>query len=266
MPQAKQRNVFVRLVERNEGGLIGYITIDNEHKLNALNSAVMREFCGVCGELAHNPSLRAAVVTGAGNKAFVVGADIDEMSALDRESARAFITLLHRCCNALRELPVPVIARIQGYALGAGLELAAACDLRIASDTAVFGMPEVKLGIPSVIEAALLPTLVGWGRTRQMLLLGESFGATEPAAWGLVARVVHTDRLDDAVESCLQSILRAGARAVRLQKKLIQTWEDLPLRAAIEAGIDAFEAAWESDEPRLAMSHSQAERRTTRER
>jgi enoyl-CoA hydratase len=258
MPNAEQRKVFVRLDERVGGGQIGYITIDNEHKLNALNTAVMRDFCSVCDDLAHNPSLRAAVVTGAGNKAFVVGADIDEMSALDRESARTFITLLHRCCSALRELPVPVIARIQGYALGGGLELAAACDLRIASDTAVFGMPEVTLGIPSVIEAALLPTLVGWGRTRQMLLLGDTFGATEAAAWGLVERVVPTDQLDDAVESYLQSILRGGARAVRLQKKLIQTWEDLPLRAAIEAGIDAFEAAWESDEPRLAMSQSRA--------
>jgi enoyl-CoA hydratase/carnithine racemase len=106
------------------------------------------------------------------------------MASLHPDSARTFITLLHGCCKALRELPVPVIARIQGYALGGGLELAVACDLRVASDTAVFGMPEVKLGIPSVIEAALLPALVGWGRTRHMLLLGESFGATEAATGG----------------------------------------------------------------------------------
>ncbi len=183
------------------------------------------------------------------------------MASLNPESARTFITLLHGCCHALRELPVPVIARIQGYALGGGLELAAACDLRVASDTAVFGMPEVKLGIPSVIEAALLPALVGWGRTRHMLLLGEPFGATEAATWGLVERVVLKHQLDDAVESYIQSILRAGARAVRLQKKLIRSWEDLPLQAAIEAGIDAFVTAWESDEPRQAMIAFQMMRR-----
>jgi enoyl-CoA hydratase/carnithine racemase len=161
----------------------------------------------------------------------------------------------------VRELPVPVIARIQGYVLGGGLELASACDLRVAADTAVFGMPEVKLGIPSVIEAALLPTLVGWGRTRQMLLLGESFGALEAATWGLVERVVPMQQLDQAVEGFVQSILGAGARAVRLQKQLIRRWEDLPLRAAVEAGIDAFAAAWESDEPRRAMRQYQAARR-----
>ena len=238
-----------------------YLTINNPSKLNTLNSALMKDFVAVCEDLANDQALRAVVVTGAGDKAFVGGADIDEMASLNPDSARTFITLLHGCCNAVRELPVPVIARIQGYALGGGLELAAACDLRVAADTAVFGMPEVKLGIPSVIEAALLPTLVGWGRTRQMLLLGESFGATEAATWGLVERVVPTHELDDAVESYVQSILRAGARAVRLQKKLIRSWEDLPLHAAIEAGIDAFVAAWESDEPRRAMSEFQAMQR-----
>ena len=140
----------------------------------------------------------------------------------------------------------------------AGLELAASCDLRIAADSAVFGMPEVRLGIPSVIEAALLPALVGWGRTREMLLLAENFTAAEAAAWGLVERVVPKNALDDAIERAIQAVLRAGPRAIRLQKKLIRSWEELPLRAAVEAGIDAFCVAWESDEPRLAMKEFQA--------
>ena len=261
MTQTEQPNVLVRLDERDGGSRIAYLTINNAHKLNTLNSALMKDFTAICEDLSHQQALRAVVVTGAGDKAFVGGADIDELVSLDPDSARTFITLLHGCCHALRVLPVPVIARIRGYALGGGLELAAACDLRVASETAVFGMPEVKLGIPSVIEAALLPALVGWGRTRHMLLLGESFGATEAATWGLVERVVPAHQLDDAVESTIQSILRAGARAVRLQKKLIRSWEDLPLQAAIEAGIDAFVAAWESEEPRLAMSAFQAMRR-----
>jgi enoyl-CoA hydratase len=261
MTQKEQPNVLVHLDDRDGGSRIGYITINNADKLNTLNSTLMKEFVAICENMKHDQDLRAVVVTGAGDKAFVGGANIDEMASLNPDSARQFITLLHDCCNAVREMPVPVIARIQGYALGGGLELAAACDLRVASDTAVFGMPEVKLGIPSVIEAALLPSLVGWGRTRQMLLLGESFGATEAATWGLVERVVPAHQLDDAVEGYVQSILRAESRAVRLQKKLIRSWEDLPLRAAVEAGIDAFVAAWESNEPRRAMSEFQSTRR-----
>ena len=114
-------------------------------------------------EVAADPELRLAILTGAGGRAFVGGADIGEIAALDHASARDFITLVHRCCDAFRRLPVPVIARIDGYALGAGLELAAACDLRVASETSVFGMPEVAIGIPSVVEAALLPRLIGAG-------------------------------------------------------------------------------------------------------
>jgi enoyl-CoA hydratase len=260
MAQADLPNVLVRLDEREGGDLVAYVTINNARKLNTLNRALMLDFVASCQELAQRQALRAVVVTGAGEKAFVGGADIDEMASLDRETARSFITLLHDCCQAVRELPVPVIARIQGYALGGGLELAIACDLRVVSETAVFGMPEVKLGIPSVIEAALLPTIVGWGRARHMLLLGESFGATEAGAWGLVERVVPARELDAAVEEYVQSILRAGARAVRLQKQLIRTWEQLPLQAAIEKGIDSFVAAWETDEPRRAMSAYKAMR------
>jgi enoyl-CoA hydratase/carnithine racemase len=261
MTEISQPNVLVRLDKRDDESRVAYITINNPRKLNTLHRALMKDFVAACEDLTHMQDLRAVVVTGAADKAFVGGADIDEMASLNPASARDFITLLHGCCNAVRELPVPVIARIQGYALGGGLELAAACDLRVAADTAVFGMPEVKLGIPSVIEAALLPALVGWGRAREILLLGESFGATEAAAWGLVERVVPLQQLDSAVEAIIQSILRAGARAVRLQKKLIRSWEALPLPAAIEAGIDAFVAAWEGDEPRRAMSEFQATRR-----
>jgi enoyl-CoA hydratase len=243
----------VRLDDRADGGRIAYLTINNPRKLNTLHRELMVDFVAACEALARDELLRVAVLTGAGDKAFVGGADIHEMADLDPASARTFITLLHRSCEALRDLPVPVIARIQGYALGGGLELAAACDIRVAADTATLGMPEVRLGIPSVIEAALLPSLVGWGRAREMLLLGETFSARQAAAWGLVERVVPAGQLDEAVEGCVQSILRASPRAIRIQKQLIRRWEDLPLRAAISAGIDAFVSAWQSDEPRRAM-------------
>jgi enoyl-CoA hydratase/carnithine racemase len=149
---------------------------------------------------------------------------------------------------------VPVIARVNGYALGAGCEVAAACDLRIASSNAVFGMPEVKVGIPSVVEAALLPGLIGWGRTRELLLFGENIDAATALAWGLVEQVVAPGELDGAVAARLASLLAAGPQAVRLQKKLIRQWEDMTPSHAVRAGIEAFTQAYDTDEPARMMA------------
>ena len=110
-------------------------------------------------------------------------------------------------------------------------------------------MPEVKIGIPSVVEAALLPGLIGHGRTRRLLLTGETIGAAEAFTWGLVDHVVAAGDLDDAVERLIGPILAAGPRAVRLQKSLILDWEELPTAAAIERGIDRFVSAFDTDEP-----------------
>jgi enoyl-CoA hydratase/carnithine racemase len=150
-------------------------------------------------------------------------------------------------------MPVPVIARINGYCLGAGLEIAAGCDLRVAADTAVFGMPEVKVGIPSVIEAALLPRLVGWGRAAALVLTGETIDAAEALRIGLVERVVPPSGLDAAVERWVAALLAAGPRALRLQKRLMREWERLPLDDAIAAGVATFRASYETDEPHRLM-------------
>jgi enoyl-CoA hydratase len=235
--------------ERPEGGRVARLTIDNMAKLNSLNSALMREVVERMAEVAADPELRLAILSGAGGRAFVGGADVGEIAALDHASARAFITLVHQCCTAFRHLPAPVIARIDGWALGAGLELAAACDLRVASERSAFGMPEVAIGIPSVVEAALLPQLIGEGRARRLLLTGETIGAAEALEWGLVDIVAPAEALDAAVERLARPILAAGPRAIRLQKLLILDWQELPAEAAIARGIDAFVSAFDSDEP-----------------
>ena len=235
--------------ERPEGGHLVRLTIDNAGKLNSLNRALMTEIVETVAGLASEPQLRLAIVTGAGDRAFVGGADIGEIAALDQAGARSFITLVHRCCDAFRRLPAPVIARIDGYALGAGLELACACDLRVASERSLFGMPEVRIGIPSVVEAALLPKLIGQGRARRLLFTGENISAAEAFAWGLVDIVVPHQELDEAVERLAQSILTAGPTAIRLQKSLILDWEELPTAAAVRRGIDCFVAAFDTDEP-----------------
>lgn len=214
----------------------------------------MRRFAEAMAGLSADASLRAVVLSGADGRPFVGGADIREMAAIpDADAARGFIELVHGCCRAVRDCPVPVMARIEGFALGAGLELAAACDLRIASEDARFGMPEVRVGIPSVVEAALLPALIGWGRTRRLLLLGEIVGAAEALEWGLVERVVPASRLDGAVEEWLVHLDAAGPLALRAQKALMREWENLPMDRAVAAGIDAFAASWRSDEPARMM-------------
>ena len=179
MPNANDPTVHVRRDERPQG-VIAYLTIDDGRGLNVMSSAVMDALAEALLALASDEDLRAVVLSGAGAKAFSAGADIKEMAAIENpEEAKALIMRLHRNCDTIRNLPVPVIAGIHGFCFGAGLEIAAACDVRLASEAASFGMPEVKIGIPSVIEAALFPLLTGWGRAREILLLRETFSARE---------------------------------------------------------------------------------------
>jgi len=228
---------------------VARVTLDNPAKLNALDAAAVVALTEALRALHADATLRAVVLTGAGAKAFSGGVNVNDLGASTHASAREGITRLHRCITAVRECPVPVIARVNGYCIGGALELAAACDLRIAVDSARFGMPEVRLGIPSVIEAALLPRLMGAGRARWLLLTGEMIDAAEALHWGLVERVVALEGLDAEVDSALDAILAGGAEAIRAQKRLNRAYEELPFAQAVAASIDAFEAAYATGEP-----------------
>lgn len=237
-------------VRRLHEGRVAEVAVDHDAKLNTLNPALMQDFAQAFAALSREEGLRAVVLTGAGPRAFIGGADISVMAGIEGESqAQDFIRLVHGCCRVIRDCPVPVLARVNGWCLGAGLEVAAACDLRIAAESAKFGMPEVRVGIPSVVEAALLPGLIGWGRTRRLLLLAETIGAAEAEDWGLVERVVPDAGLDAAVEEWLHLLLEAGPQAIRNQKALIRKWEDLGMTQGIAAGIEAFGASWRTEEP-----------------
>ncbi len=241
------------IVDRRPQG-VAVISIDRPAKLNALNSETLHALAERTAELGRDPALRMIVLRGAGERAFASGADLGEMAALSgTEAARRFITRVHQACAAVRAVPVPVVARIVGPCLGAGLELAASCDLRVAATNARFAMPEVKLGLPSVVEAAVLPRLIGLGRANRMLFTGETIGAAEALNWGLVEDVVPEHAIDDAIQNLTETILRAGPQAVRLQKALIAEWQELPLSGAIAAGIDCFARAWEGDEPHAML-------------
>ncbi|MBG93475.1 MAG: enoyl-CoA hydratase [Chloroflexi bacterium] len=250
----KEFNMTVEIQNDNSAsGQVVTIRYNREEKLNALDSVGIQELTNAFVSIADNSNVRVVIFTGSGSKSFIGGADVNELSRLDENTARNFITSLHELFVSIRHSPVPVIARINGYCLGAGMELAAACDLRIASENAIFGMPEVKVGIPSVIEAALLPRLVGWGRSNYLVFTGENIDAKIAYEWGFLESVTCQDQLDIETDRFIEAIVKAGPLAVREQKRLVRQWEVLPLDAAIEAGIDSLAKSYRTEEPRSSM-------------
>ena len=226
-------------VERDPRGIVR-LTICNAGPLNILNSAAIKGVREGIEVLATERAIRALVIAGQSEKSMIGGADIKEMATLDQASAEKFISGLRDLCEAARAFPAPVIARIPGWCLGGGLEFAAACDFRIASHDSKYAMPEVRVGIPSVIHAALLPRLIGWGRTSWLLLTAENIDAATADRWGMVEQVVPAAKIGEAVERCVASIVEGTPKAVRAQKRLMRRWERLSLDEAVQAGIDAF--------------------------
>jgi enoyl-CoA hydratase/carnithine racemase len=227
--------------EARHGGIVAHVVFDNSRRLNVVGPPALDDLIRAFEEVSRDEQVRVVVFSGVGGRAFIGGADIRHMAALKTaDEGRAFITHIHRLCQAIRDCPVPVIARLEGYTLGAGFEVAAACDIRIAAADAVFGMPEVRVGVPSVIEAALLPRLIGWGRTSWLLMTAENIDARKAEAWGFLEVVAETAGIAAAVDRCVDAILDGTPRAVRAQKALMRRWEDAKLGDAIQAGVDAF--------------------------
>jgi enoyl-CoA hydratase len=232
-------------VERDTG--LVHVTLDRP-PLNLLEPSLIDALRTTFAALAADPDVRLAVLTGAG-RAFTGGMDLRVLGGLDVPGARALISALHEAIEAVHHAPFPVIAAVNGPCLGAGFELALACDLRIAVDHATFGLPEVRVGVPSVIEAALLPLLIGSGRAAELLFTGDGVDAARALDWGLVNRVVPAGDLRAATDALADRILTAGPRAVRLQKALMLRWRYTDLAGAIRAGIETFAAAYQGDEP-----------------
>src|SRR5438477_932142 len=198
-----------------EGG-VARIFLNRPQKVNALDSALLDALASTLGSLSADPALRVVVLAGRG-RAFCGGADVNEMATLDARTAREFITRIHRACDAIRRLPVPVVAQLHGAVIGAGLELAASCDLRIGAEGTRFAMPEVRLGIPSVVEAALLPRLVGSGRAAWLVLTGEAIDAQRAYEWGLIEGHCEESELDAEVSRLVAKLLAGDRTALRMQ-------------------------------------------------
>ena len=240
-------------IDKRTAGHVAYVTVTNAEHRNRLGKEGKQQLIDAFRELAHDEELRVAVLTGAGDRSFIAGSDIKEMRDQDGEGQRDVSTKTHYACDAIRKLPVPVIARINGYCFGSGMEIAASCDLRVAVKTAKFGMPEVKFGIPSGMEACLLPLLMGWGKARELVLTGEPIDAEEAHRTGFLERLVDADDLDAAVERWVSAICESGPRAIRIQKELISEWERVPIAEAVQAGIRAMVRSRETDEPKRLM-------------
>ena len=238
-------------MEFQRDGGVARIFLNRPQKVNALDSALLESLAAALQKV--DDSVHVVVLGGHG-KAFCAGADVNELASLDEESARGFITRVHVACDAVRNVPVPVVARLHGVVIGAGLELAAACDLRIAERGTRFAMPEVRLGIPSVVEAALLPRLVGAGRAAWLVLTGEAIDAEQAEAWGLVETV--SDDLDHAVSRAVNTLLAADRTALRVQKELLRLWQEQPLAASVAASIERFAQAYAGGRPNERIRHT----------
>lgn len=236
-------------IEVSVAGGIATVLLQGEKSVNAFGRSLLTQLIHALTDLRRRAEPRVVVLTGPKGGSFQGGMNIVEMAQLDAVSAREFITLLHQACHALRELPVPSIARIEGFCLGGGMEIAASCDLRIGAMGSRYGMPEVQVGLPSVIEARLLPTLIGWGKTRELLYRGHYIDAAEAHRIGFLQAVAGVNELDHTVATFTADILRADPGAIRTQKRLIEHWIETPPAVGVQTSIDAFAATFDSDAP-----------------
>jgi enoyl-CoA hydratase len=199
---------------------IATVTISRPQALNALNSRFFQEMDALIAEIAHRDDVRVLIITGDG-KAFVAGADIAEMVSMTQDQAREFSKRGQKTFRSLELLDRPVIAAVNGFALGGGCELALACDIRIASAKAQFGQPEVDLGvIPGYAGTQRLPRLIGLGNALHLLLTGEMIGAEEAQRLGLVQKVVEPDQLLPTAVAMAKTIASKGPKAVKLVKQV----------------------------------------------
>ena len=239
------------------------LTLRNAKSLNIVGTPAILELTAALKNLADRGDVKVLILRGDGDKAFIGGADIHEMALLTPPSAEAFITRLKNLCEALRCFPAPVIARLSGFTLGGGLEVAVSADLRISRTDARFGMPEVAVGIPSVIHAVLLPLLIGHSRTTWLLMTGEIIDAATALNWGLVHEICGAepaaggvqgrDPLDARIASLAAKLAGFGPAALLQQKQLMRSWQSLPPDVAIEATVAEFGRAFATGEPQRYM-------------
>lgn len=241
------------LLESPETGIY-QLTVNRPQQLNALNRQTLEEIRSAARQLAENKNARVLIVTGAGEKSFIAGADIKEMQDKNSVDAQDFSTLGLNTVQALSDLPFPVIAAVNGYALGGGCELALACDWIICSENARFGQPEVKLGVPPGFGGSQrLPRRIGTARAMEMIVSGNPINAEQAKDWGLVNHVFPQERLLAEAMKIARTIAAQAPIAVNISKKLVLDGADIPLDRANSMENRAFAICFATEDQKEGM-------------
>ena len=242
----------VLLVERGE---ITTLTINRPKSLNALNREVLSAILQTLHELSSDTSLRGVILQGAGEKAFVAGADIGSMTDMDAVSIASYVDLGQQVMVALESLSVPVVAAVDGFALGGGMELALACDLIYASDRSRFGQPEVKLGIiPGFGGTQRLLLRTGIGTTRRLVYTAQMISASEACDLGVIDKVCSVDELSKTVHELLDTISGMGPCAIREAKSVINSHSHCLLQSGLRNEVQAFQRLFSTEDRKEGMT------------
>jgi enoyl-CoA hydratase len=236
-------------------GNIAKITFNRPKALNALNQALLTELGQALIEVEGNEDVRVLVLTGSGDKAFVAGADITEINKLNALESKFFCKQGHEVIGMLQELSIPVIAAVNGFALGGGSEMALACDFIYAADSAMFGLPEITLGIiPGFGGTQRLPRLIGKNMAKEMIFTGKMVAAEEAKALGIVNKVDPAAELMDSVMKVAGSIAKKGRVSLRAAKHAVNTGMDVDLATGCKIEIDTFALCMDSEDAKEGTS------------
>jgi enoyl-CoA hydratase/carnithine racemase len=223
-----------------------WITFDRPEKLNVLHAEDLTELRDVIAD--PGPQVRALVFTGAGQAAFSAGMNIESFVGLTPARARVLISELAQVMHAIRHSPVVSVAVVNGYCLGAAFELALACDLRVAAPTASFGLPEIKVGVPSVIDAVLLPAFVGLSKAREMILTGDVYRLDQLPPGSVANVIAEPAQLVTATEVLLSRVAAHPRTVTAAQRRLFDVWLNSPLDASVHASITEFAEVFAADD------------------
>ncbi len=245
---------YYNIIFQVEDG-IATITFNRPETLNALNSELLKEFSQALDEIAANEDIRVLILTGAGEKSFVAGAGITELATFNALQAKRFSERGHFMMNKLQELPIPVIAAVNGFALGGGSEIALACDFIYASENAMFGQPEINLGIiPGFGGTQRLPRLIGKNMAKEIIFTGKMIPAAEAHTIGMVNRVCSQESLMDEVIKTSKTIVSKGKVSLRAAKQAINSGMNVDLNSGCSIEIDAFSLCMASPDAKEGTS------------
>jgi len=251
----------IKLEKKDE---IATITINRPTVLNALNKETLLEICQASQDIENDKNIRVAIVKGAGEKAFIAGADIKQMKDMTVLEAKQFSELGHHVLNTIRQSRLPYIAMINGYALGGGCEVLMACDITIAGKNAKIGQPEINLGIsPGFCGTQCLPRLVGRAKAKEMMLLGDTISAEEAHRIGLITRIVDDDKLVEETEKIARKIIEKSPVQTAFIKALVNKGTDIDMNSACALEISYFSSSFSTEDQKEGMTAFLEKRKPT---